>query len=255
MNIYKNWEYGSLGIYNPNSNGSFANLFNYLKKNINDVEGDIVEFGVYKGHSLLSIAYFLKEQGSEKRIYGFDSFSGFPPVFSKNDYFERFHDLHKKGLISDEHYNDIIKNQTLLKNVYSKEFNLEESTTSSSGDFADTNYDTILKKIDYLELDNIVLIKGNFDETIKQSHGVNRIMAAVIDCDLYNSYLNAFEYIWPRLSKNGFIHLDEYYSLKFPGGRIATNEFLNTNQDAKLEVTTASKLEFPRSFLKKINNA
>ena len=70
MNIYKNWEYGSLGIYNPNSNGSFANLFNYLKKNINDVEGDIVEFGVYKGHSLLSIAYFLKEQGSEKEYMG-----------------------------------------------------------------------------------------------------------------------------------------------------------------------------------------
>ena len=203
---------------------------------------------------MLSIAYLLNELGSDKIVYGFDSFSGFPPIFSKNDHFERFHDLKLKREISDDHYNDILKNQSLLKNVYSKEFESEVSNTSSSGNFGDSNYDTLLKKINYLELDNIILIKGDFEETIQKSHGIEKIMAAVIDCDLYNSYMNAFEFIWPRLCIDGFVHLDEYYSLKFPGGKIATDEFIASNKDANLVITQSSDLDFKRSYLLKKTN-
>jgi hypothetical protein len=55
------------------------------------------------------------------------------------------------------------------------------------------------------------------------------IAGALLDCDLYVSYLKALEFIWPRLSKGGFIYLDEYFSLKFPGARLAVDEFFEGN--------------------------
>jgi hypothetical protein len=48
-----------------------------------------------------------------------------------------------------------------------------------------------------------------------------------MDCDLYQSYLDKFEFVWPRLSIGGMICLDKYYSLKFLGDRLATDEFMS----------------------------
>ena len=45
-----------------------------------------------------------------------------------------------------------------------------------------------------------------------------------------NLYELALNYIWPSLTKKGIIYLDEYYSLKFPGARIASNEFFKENK-------------------------
>jgi hypothetical protein len=52
-------------------------------------------------------------------------------------------------------------------------------------------------------------------------------MAALLDCDLYSSYKIALPFIWERLSRGGYVYLDEYYSLKFPGARIACDEFFS----------------------------
>ena len=70
----KNWHYNMLGIYNLNSNGSFSNLLNFIKDNHDKIEGDIIEAGVYRGHSLLSIAKFLKDLGSKKKYMGLTRF-------------------------------------------------------------------------------------------------------------------------------------------------------------------------------------
>ena len=56
-------------------------------------------------------------------------------------------------------------------------------------------------------------------------------MAVLCDCDLYESHKVALTFIWERLSRGGYIFLDEYYSLKFPGARIAINEFFDERQD------------------------
>ena len=69
---------------------------------------------------------------------------------------------------------------------------------------------------------------------MKKSHGIDKVMSAVIDCDLYKSYQDSLNFIWPKLSEGGFIHLDEYYSLKYPGARRATLEFISDKPDAFL---------------------
>jgi len=57
----------------------------------------------------------------------------------------------------------------------------------------------------------------------------------LMDVDLYLPYAKALPILFEHLSPGGKIYLDEYYSLKFPGPRIAVNNFLNTRLDANLE--------------------
>ena len=53
-------------------------ILKIIRENHTEILGDIVEAGVYRGNSLIAIGMLLKELGSSKKIYGFDSFSGFP---------------------------------------------------------------------------------------------------------------------------------------------------------------------------------
>ncbi len=70
-----------------------------------------------------------------------------------------------------------------------------------------------MKKIDALELDNIVLIEGSFRETVPEffSSFQGKIFSANIDCDLYEGYKSVLPPVWEFLSKGGYVHLDEYY--------------------------------------------
>jgi len=76
-------------------------------------------------------------------------------------------------------------------------------------------------------------------------------MAAFIDCDLYDSYLQSLNFIWPKLILGGIIQVDEYYSLKFPGARIACNEFLRDKKFSKIKYKNKND-NFERWILKKL---
>jgi hypothetical protein len=247
--LKRNWEFDVLGIDNYRIEGKFSSYYNFIKKNHKKIKGDIAEVGVYKGKSLLATALLLKEIGSKKIVYGFDSFSGFPPILSINDKLSRFKDLYEKKLISkgqlNDHYKLIEYNKLLSKSK------VDELNISSSNDFSDVNLKLLKDKIQYLKLDNIKLIEGNFTDTMsKYSYNDKVFMASMFDCDLYESYKISFEFIWPKLVKGGFIFLDEYYSLKFPGAKIASNEFMNKHgiSATKLDL---KKNEFERWIIRK----
>ena len=53
-----------------------------------------------------------------------------------------------------------------------------------------------------------------------------KISSANLDCDLYEGYKICLPIVYENLSKSGFIHLDEYFSFKYPGAKIACDEFL-----------------------------
>jgi len=243
----KDWHFNMLGIYNINKTGSFSNLLDFIKNNHQKIDGDIIEAGVYRGSSLLAIAKLLKDLGSDKKVYGFDTFSGFPPIYNQKDDISEFQNLFKDGLLSKDHLESVILNQSLLDSFTNKDAKSIESI-SSSEEFDSTNISTIEKKIDYLELDNIHLIKGKFSETMQEEQGIKKLMCGVIDCDLYESYLESLAFIWPKLSEGGFIHLDEYYSLKFPGARRAVQEFIKGRNDLVLKEKSEIQ-DFERWFL------
>ena len=71
-----------------------------------------------------------------------------------------------------------------------------------------------------------------------------------IDVDLYEPYKIALPLIWQKLSKGGYIHLDEYFSLKFPGPKIACDEFAKL-RNIEVKFNKVRKTEFNRCYIRK----
>ena len=225
MQLTEDWEFNVLGVYNYNKHGYLHYYFEFLREYHDKIEGDLLEAGVFRGGSLLGTAMFLKELGSNKTVYGFDTFAGFPPIYHKNDALEMFEVLFDRGQIDADHL------EKVRKNIKFRSMTVENPSAknlSLSGDFSASNKELILNKIELLELDNITLIPGPFDKTMVENLVEPKtITAALFDCDLYGSYCTALPFVWQRLVKGGYIFLDEYYSLKFPGARVAVNEFFD----------------------------
>ncbi len=228
------WEYNSLGIYDPSSDGKLECVFSWLLKEGRDVPGDILEAGSFKGRTLLAFGLFVKQHGLKRKVYGYDTFNGFPPVYHANDDFKLFSDLFDRGAIDLQHLKMIERNQKIKSGLSQS---MAASSISSSGDFSDTNIDMIRAKIEFLGLTDIVhLVQGPFSETMQELslQGPRQLAVASLDCDLYESYRDSLPFIWARASNDAMIFLDEYFSLKFPGARIAVDEFcasLNTSPE------------------------
>ncbi len=202
-------EYFIYDISNPN--GQLRFYYDFISKNHNLLDGDICEVGVFRGDSLLATALLLKSLGSSKKVIGFDSFSGFPG-FHENDDFSKFEMLFQNGEISKDHFE--------MAN---------ERRNKPQHNFNNVDISFVENKIKEYDLDNVILVKGSFEETMNDSMDF-KFMACLIDCDLYQGYKVSLPYCWNRLVKNGYIYLDEYFSLKYPGARIATNEFISKDK-------------------------
>ena len=250
----KDFKFNILNIENYKSSKRMVFLKNFFKKN-RKLKGDYFEFGVYQGRSLISVALLFKELGIKKKVYGFDSFGGFPN-YSKFDNFENFFEMFKKKKISKKHYQDIL-NFKKIKNFLNKSNNSNQKllpkNISSSNNFSDTSIKYLKKKINFLNLNNIILIKGDFNKTVTKFFKNNpdkKVLLANLDCDLYDSYTCALNEIWPKLVKKGIIYLDEYYSLKFPGAKIATDKFCREKKIFPNKIKTP-KEDFERWYIKK----
>jgi hypothetical protein len=249
MKIKSNFEFNILGIENYNKSLRLKNYFKYITDNAHKKDGDIYEFGVFRGGSLLATALLLKKIKSKKKIYGFDSFGGFPS-YDKKDHVDNFKRLFKQKKITKKHFIEVLKYKKFIKFLNKKN---NPSNISSSGNFSATNINFIKKKIKLLELDNIELVKGNFKKSIKKFEHTNNninVFASNIDCDLYDGYIQSLNFIW-KYSKSGtYIHLDEYYSLKFPGAKIATDEFLKNKKNNVINYISKGD-DFYRCYIKK----
>ena len=249
MHLKNDWEFNVLQVYNYRLTGKLDGYFKFIRDNHSSLDGDVCEVGVYRGFSILATAMLLKELGSDKKVWGFDSFSGFPS-YHNNDDLSRFENLYVEGGINKDHYQDY------LLNVKHKEFmcgkEVDPSTISTSTDFSETSLSLLKRKVDYLELDNIILIDGDYQHTMQsQNYCDTKFMAVLMDCDLYESHKTALPFVWERMLGGSYMYLDEYYSLKFPGARIATNEFF-INEQEKPEMYLRKSMDFERWFVRKL---
>tara|TARA_B100000963_G_C22586105_1_gene653184 strand:- start:14 stop:769 length:756 start_codon:yes stop_codon:yes gene_type:complete len=247
LKYYESWEFNILGIYNYKKAGPFDALYNFIKDNHSKFKGDILEAGVYKGSSTIGLALLLKELNSNKKVFGFDNFSGFPAALKPEDDFSQFKKLYDENKITKEHYEKSLHNITIKESLADKKLNPLNISTSTN--FSDTSIEHVQKKINMFKLDNIELVKGDFENTMTQSQPYpNKIFACLIDCNLYDSYIDTLNFVWPRLEVGGMIYVDEYYSLKFPGARIATDKFL-ADKNADLICYPKIEGEFERWYI------
>ena len=98
-------------------------------------------------------------------------------------------------------------------------------------------------------MSNYRLVAGDTEATMNDSQLPKNIAGIFLDADLYAPYKATLNACWDRLSVGGVVFLDEYFSLKFPGPRIATNEFVAERSDAKLICIARPFNDFERWIL------
>ena len=99
--------------YSENSKSRLRFWFKHIKDNALNDDGDVFEFGVFKGSSLIAAAMILKEMGSKKKIFGFDSFEGFPS-FSEKDELENSIESCASDLVFDQSRGECIYSLSIM---------------------------------------------------------------------------------------------------------------------------------------------
>ena len=184
-------------------------LINAIKhvKNQN-IEGDFVECGVWKGGNLIIYSSLNKKYNLQKEIFGYDTFSGMsePTIHDNNFLNINAKDEWEKNKKSD--------NINLSFNCYSSLEEVKMNIKLSSGNKS---------------LDNINLIEGKVEDTLKISKNLpEKISILRLDTDWYESTKIELEVLFPKLSKGGILIIDDYGQWK--GSRKAVDEFfLNQN--------------------------
>ena len=171
----------------------FISHFKFLEK-VANIEGEIVECGVFKGVSLTRFAAFREIlKLNNKKIIGFDTFNSFPETSFKPDLAPR------KAFIEEAGKQSISKDQ-LLEILNNK---------NSS--------------------DNVELIEGDICETIPEYSMNNpglKICLLNLDVDIYEPSLVILENLYNKITKGGILILDDYN--KFPGETKAVNDFIES---------------------------
>lgn len=162
------------------------------------VKGSIVECGVFRGFGLMSwakLSAILEPENLTRRIYGFDTFAGFPDLAEKDK---------------------------------------SSFTRSARGDLTSESYDELQALIEQHDRDRFLghipkveLIKGDITQTAPDflaSHPHLVVSLLFLDCDLYEPTKAALESFMPRMPKGAIIAFDELDNPIWPGETLAAVE-------------------------------
>jgi O-methyltransferase len=136
------------------------------------VPGALAEFGVYQGGGLVSMARHARQfLGYAPPLYGFDTFQGMPPS-----------DVEISGALA---------------------------RYWAQGTFSDTSIEQVRARLESAGVD-ATLVPGRFSEIGSlASHGIDKVMLAHIDADLYEGYHDALELLTPHLQVGSVLLFDE----------------------------------------------
>jgi hypothetical protein len=169
------------------------------------IDGDYLEFGVYKGDTFTHAYSWMSPHFKTMRFFALDSFEGLPKP---------------EGI-------DLIDG-------YSSHF-YEGQYAYSEEDFV-KNLES--KNID---LNKVITVKGWFDKTLTaatfKKYNLNKVSVAWIDCDLYESTVPVLEFLTPLLSVGSVIIFDDWRCYRnHPdfGEQRACAEWLEKNPRIKL---------------------
>jgi hypothetical protein len=185
-----------------------------IMKQVLDVPGNIIEFGVWNGSNLLFMAKTLSllRPRSPKKLIGFDSFEGLQSITAEDG-----------------------EKAAKLEGAY-------------QGDEA-----RIKAAIELFDMGNWVhLVKGDALQTIpafdKQMPGF-LVSLAYIDFDLFEPCRAALAYLATHLADGGIIAFDEGLSQAWPGEGQAMIEFLREQSGQKFEMFAPSFARQPNLYI------
>ena len=212
-------------------------LLCYALERTRNLNGAYLECGVFRGSTILTAKKFCELRGIDKKFYGADSFEGFPNNQTTNpkDAPQVFLELYRQGKITKEHL-ELSKKR--ISNLNRNHLNTEYFSNPGKVIF------------EQAPLKNIKLLKGPFEKTLRDFN--EPISVLHLDCDLYEPYLECLSLQYKNLAKGGFVVLDEYYSHKYPGARVAVDEFLSTLNNKDYVLSKFSTGHFERWCITKL---
>lgn len=152
-----------------------------------DIEGDLIETGVWRGGACIFMRGILAAHGDTRRkVYVADSFEGLPrpdPGKYPADNLDQHHQI--------EH---LAVSQAEVENNFKKYGLLDEQ---------------------------VVFLKGWFKDTLPQAE-MEKLAVLRLDGDMYESTMDALSNLYPKLSRGGFCIVDDY---ALAGCRSAVDEF------------------------------
>jgi hypothetical protein len=174
-----------------------------LFKKIVNVKGSVVECGVFSGNGLMAwaqLSSILEPIGFWRRIYGFDTFDGFPQV-------------------SDQDASTV------------------QASEPKIGDLTDNCYEELQKCISLFDANRylnqfpkVLPIRGDFLQTAPKFLNDNpHVLIALLylDFDIYEPTKKALELFLPRMPKGAILGFDEINNPEWPGETIAMLECMN----------------------------
>ncbi len=180
----------------PERLAGLKNAIHYLVEN--KIPGDFVECGVWRGGSMMAAAHTLLSRGDTTRnLYLFDTFAGMTAPTEKDVVFDgatATELLQRAAKKEGETYWCIASLEDVTRNVLS------------------TGYPK----------DKIFLIKGKVEETIPR-HAPSQIALLRLDTDFYESTAHELLHLYPRLSENGVLIIDDYGH--WQGAKQAVDEY------------------------------
>ena len=167
----------------------------------NDIEGEIAEFGVWRGGMSLISAMALTQTGSQKEIYLFDTFMGMtqPTEF---DY-------------------ELLGGNTALKMLRNEKKMDGKINTWAYASLRDVQDGF---KENSFPVERLHFVKGDVSDTVPMDLP-ERIALCRIDTDWYESTKHVISHAWPRLSDYGVLILDDYDV--WSGSREAVDDYFN----------------------------
>jgi len=172
----------------------------------NNIEGDFVECGIFRGGNIIIMSQLLEKYKLEKNIYAYDTFEGMP-LPGKEDV-------------------DLRGNSSIDKFLQFKN-NQNEGSQWCYCDINDVKNNIHKFNKEYLK--KIFFIKGRVEETLQDMKNLpKKISLLRLDTDFYSSTKTELNILYPLLQKKGVLIIDDYGHFK--GAKKAVDEFFDINK-------------------------
>lgn len=158
----------------------------------NNIPGDIVECGVYRGGQIMTAALTCQQP---RHFWLYDTFTG----------------------MTDPGPHDVRKGNHATELKKWKKHVVNHNWCRADYDIVEENVGQVLAR------DRFTLIKGDVCETLKQGPWPDAIAFLRLDTDWYDSTRAELEVLYPRVSAGGMIVFDDYHS--WDGAKKAVDEF------------------------------
>lgn len=167
----------------------------------NDIPGDFVECGVWRGGNAILAKKIFEHLNSDKKVWMFDTF---------------------EGMTAPTNVDIEAINQISAKNKF------DESQTNTHNEWCYASLEDVQKNCSNSGIDIAALkfIKGDVCDTLKKPDNVpDHISVLRLDTDWYESTRAELEVLYPKLSNGGVLIIDDYGH--WEGARKAVDEYFS----------------------------